>query len=497
MIEDVKKYIAERLRDEDLYAKVLETLQWILDETEVGYNDIIQKYNDPSQLDVEATRAILEEFGYSYIADIFSLFESQDLVQLIKYLNFISLMKGHRDGLTTVFDFLELDNEITEWWEYQDGKDVTYGDSGLTPFGYATKMYYNLDVDQGLVSVENNKFSEIQTGTVAFWYRFNIATDTPQIDYILSDGEIDPKYIAVLPNGDLELYSGNTETVTGLNLQDGQWHCITVSFQSNYVDCVIVDGTPCAIPANSLYNLIPYKYCMTLSGQAGEGAIGQIAQLNVFTEPFDVIDHNEYYNTGTPINANTHSKSDSLTVNFTFGDNLFDNQDYNGATTFHDNKSGEKLSLYDELGQPVVTDLKSIAIIGKELEFLIPHEWKMTVDLLASSYTADIAKSAESLVEFTRNYVYPVLRWLDLIYEDEFGSYQLNTHNVGDKIHRFSFTALFKTITVKSATIKEIRFNSDQDSLDNPTLFDNNLHQETSYSFYTEDGAFYIKLEDA
>jgi hypothetical protein len=496
MIQNVKKYIAERLRDEDLYAKVLDTLQAILDESEIGYNDIIQKYNDPSQLDPEATRAILEELGYSYIADIFSLFESQDLVQLIKYMNFISLMKGHRDGLETVFEFLGLDFEITEWWEYQEGKDVTYGDSGLTPIGYTTKTYYNLDVNQGLVSVQNTKFSDISEGTVCFWYKFNISTETPQIDYILSEGTVVSKYVAVLANGDLELLGGSSEVVTGLNLQDGEYHCISITFQGDYARKVFVDGTEHLLN-NTVYQLRPYKYCMTLNGEAGEGAIGLLAQLNVYTDIFDVTDHLEYFNSGVPINPSTHNKGASLQINFTFGDNLFDNELYLGATTFNDNVNSEKLSIFDESGQPVTSQLKSIAVIGQEVSFLIPHEWKMTIDLLASAYTVDIAKSAESLVEFTRNYVYPVLKWLDLVYEADYTPFQLQAHAVGDKVHRFEFSTLFKTLTVKSSVDKGVQFNSDQDSLDNPTLFDNNLKQETSYEFYTEDSAFYIKLEDA
>lgn len=263
MIENVKKFIAERLRDEELYAKVLEMLQYVLDESQIGYNDIIEKYNDPSQLDPEATEALLAEFGFSYIADIFTLFESQDLVQLVRYLNFISLMKGHRDGLEVIFEFLGLNYEVVEWWEGNDGKDVTY--------------------------------------------------------------------------------------------------------------------------------------------------------------------------------------------------------DYDPPRT---------------------------------VQTLAPHEWKMTIDLLASSYTSDIARSAESLVEFTRNYVYPVLAWLEFVYEDTYGEYEIMAHGVEDKVHKMSFTGLFKTITSMCVTDKVTYFNADQDALENPSLFDNNLLLETGYNFVTEDDSDFLKLED-
>jgi len=144
MINDVKKFIAERLRDEDLYAKVLEMLQHVLDDSEIGYNDIIQKYNDPAQLDPEATEALLAEFGFSYIGDIFSLFEAQDLVSLVRYLNFISLMKGHRDGLEVILEFLILFTinyvyPVLQWLElvYED----TYGEYELMSHGVDDKIH--------------------------------------------------------------------------------------------------------------------------------------------------------------------------------------------------------------------------------------------------------------------------------------------------------------------------------------------------------------------
>jgi len=263
MINDVKKFIAERLRDEDLYAKVLEMLQHVLDDSEIGYNDIIQKYNDPAQLDPEATEALLAEFGFSYIGDIFSLFEAQDLVSLVRYLNFISLMKGHRDGLEVILEFLGLDYEIVEWWEGNAGEDVTY--------------------------------------------------------------------------------------------------------------------------------------------------------------------------------------------------------DYSPPNT---------------------------------VKTLAPHEWKMTINLITSSHPADIAKSAEAIILFTRNYVYPVLQWLELVYEDTYGEYELMSHGVDDKIHKLSFTGLFKTITSKCATDKVAWFNADQDAFENAPLFDNNLLRETGYTFLTEDDTDILKLED-
>ena len=256
MINEVKKFIAERLRDEDLYKKVLETLQFVLDDSENGYKDIIQKYNDPSQLDPEATKAILDEFGYSYIADIFTLFEAQDLVNLIKYLNFISLMKGHRDGLETVFEFLGLDYEITEWWEYLEGKDVTYGEVGLTPFGYAIKSYKNLDDSQYLKAVDTNYFFTQSSGTVSFWYRYDISVLAPRDEFILADAN---NHLAITQNGDLEL-SGNLgyNLFTGLNLLDGQWHLISFTLNGNNLNNVFVDGNE--IPLQQIiYNYHPLK----------------------------------------------------------------------------------------------------------------------------------------------------------------------------------------------------------------------------------------------
>ena len=227
----------------------------------------------------------------------------------------------------------------------------------------------------------------------------------------------------------------------------------------------------------------------------GFGAYGQLAQLTTYSSVFNLANHQEMYNSGQPQNPFTHSLSANLVSNFGFGDNLFDNTLFNGATTFFDNKSDKKISIFSTGDVPVTLENKVIPIIGKEIEFLIPHEWKMTVDLLASAYTVDIPKSAEALVAFTRNYVYPVLRWLDLIYEDQFGTYELMQHGALDKIHRLSFVELFKTVTIKTSYDKKIVFNADQDALEFVGLFDNNLMQENNFAFLLENSD-YLKLED-
>jgi hypothetical protein len=493
MINEVRKFIAERLRDEDLYKKVLETLQYVLDDAEVGYKDIIEKYNDPSQLDPEATKAILEEFGYSYIADIFTLFESQDLVELIRYLNFISLMKGHRDGLEVIFEFLSLDYKITEWWEYQNGEDVSYGEIGLVPFGYAIKNYNNLDDSMYLKVIENSYITNVSNATIGIWYRYNIATLAPRDEYILSD-DTTSTHVAINANGDLEFFGNGYNLFTGLNLLDGQWHYISYTVLGHNLNNVFVDGVELPLQ-QIIYGFNPTKYVMGFMGLDGFGAYGNIAQLTVYNEVFNLAKHTEAYNNGEPLNPFNHSSSSNLAINFNFGDNLFDNTEYDGATTFFDNVSDYKISLFTAGDVKLINTSKVLPIIGNAVEFLIPHEWKLTINLLASAYTVDIAKSAESLLQFTRNYVYPVLRWLDLIYDSEFGTYQLISHGALDKIHRLSYVELFKTITIKSVMDKKILFTADQDALEFVGLFDNNLVLENGFAILHENFD-YLKTED-
>lgn len=133
----VKQWIPKKLNEQELVQQFADSIDWLLsvdfpdsDKLAKRFNSVKNKYRNLSDVPLEDIYAIIDETGYSYITNTLTLDETT-LRTLLGYLNFIHMNKGTRRGLEFVFKILNMDYQITEWFE-------------ATPM--ATPMTYTIDL---------------------------------------------------------------------------------------------------------------------------------------------------------------------------------------------------------------------------------------------------------------------------------------------------------------------------------------------------------------
>jgi hypothetical protein len=126
----ILNYIPAKLRTKPLFQKVAQVVDYLSNNDYVNsekiskrYYDIINKHKDYRSLQLETIYDILEETGYGYIVDTFSL-DEESLRTFMSFLSLIHLFKGSKRGVEIVFKLMSIENyKIEEWWETSPFKE--------------------------------------------------------------------------------------------------------------------------------------------------------------------------------------------------------------------------------------------------------------------------------------------------------------------------------------------------------------------------------------
>ena len=129
----VRRWIPNNLNNRELVQQFADAIDWLLsvdypdsDKLADRFNSIRNKYINLQDVPIEDVYAIINESGYSYITDILSL-SDDSLRTFVSFLNFIHQNKGTKRGLEFVFKLLQMDYEITEWFDMTPiGEPMTF-----------------------------------------------------------------------------------------------------------------------------------------------------------------------------------------------------------------------------------------------------------------------------------------------------------------------------------------------------------------------------------
>lgn len=114
---NIINFLPPKHQEQALYVDFCDIYQYAYDKY-ANYDDIKYKYRDILSLNEDAVRAIVYEFGFSYILDVFELTQGISNINIILgFLSAIHALKGHRSGLELVFQLFGLDYTLLEWWE--------------------------------------------------------------------------------------------------------------------------------------------------------------------------------------------------------------------------------------------------------------------------------------------------------------------------------------------------------------------------------------------
>jgi hypothetical protein len=131
--KSVKNWIPSTFAERELVVQFADSVDWLLsmdypdsDKLAARFYSVKNKYKSIQDVPLEDIYAIIEEFGYSYITETLDLQEDA-LRTFLGFLNFIHVNKGTRKGLEFVFRLLDMEYQITEWWEQiPQGEPHTY-----------------------------------------------------------------------------------------------------------------------------------------------------------------------------------------------------------------------------------------------------------------------------------------------------------------------------------------------------------------------------------
>lgn len=87
------------------------------------YIDVLNKYKDVMSLSEQALKDIIDEYGYSYLSNLFDL-SKERLQMLVLYLPLIEMLKATKTGLELIFAVLGLTLTIQEWWENPSNLEI-------------------------------------------------------------------------------------------------------------------------------------------------------------------------------------------------------------------------------------------------------------------------------------------------------------------------------------------------------------------------------------
>ena len=91
------------------------------------FEDITNKYANPTEASQEVIVNVVNELGFQYITNVMGTITNFEFNSLLSFISLINLLKGSRQGLELVLILLGFDSVITEWWEQSpQGEPWTY-----------------------------------------------------------------------------------------------------------------------------------------------------------------------------------------------------------------------------------------------------------------------------------------------------------------------------------------------------------------------------------
>lgn len=167
------EFFPKALRSFDLYPKVAEMLDYIMENCSNDFNDIETKYRNPSAITEDIFSQVMIEYGFKYINDIVLTLKDVDRSILFHFIGLLHFYKGTRQGLELILDVLGMSAEITEWWERPEGE--------MEPFTFDMLVYMDLSNVKGdlFTTLEIIKkftkhyvFPVFKTANVSFIFEF-------------------------------------------------------------------------------------------------------------------------------------------------------------------------------------------------------------------------------------------------------------------------------------------------------------------------------------
>lgn len=110
-------FVPQNLQQQELYPKIAEMLDYIIDNFETELEDIKFKYRGPSVVREDVIKEIIIELGFEYIKDIMDTIDNFEFNVLLDFISLLNLLKGSREGLELVLKLLGFDSVVTEWWQ--------------------------------------------------------------------------------------------------------------------------------------------------------------------------------------------------------------------------------------------------------------------------------------------------------------------------------------------------------------------------------------------
>lgn len=121
-------------------------------------------------------------------------------------------------------------------------------------------------------------------------------------------------------------------------------------------------------------------------------------------------------------------------------------------------------------------------------------EWKLSINILGSTSINNIFDTVPKLHNFVRNYVYPLLAYLELLFVGEVSPISITSAGSIKELQFNEDTFDITKIISSVGTVKNILNETANLTIDfNTTLFDDALLIENGYNIYTENGEL-IKL---
>lgn len=119
----IRKWIPENRREEATMQQFADAVDWLLsvdypysDKLAQRFYSVKSKYRNLKDIPLEDVYALINEFGYGYIVD--TLYLDEDAVRtFLSFINFIHINKGSRKGFEFALKLLEIDFQLSEWYE--------------------------------------------------------------------------------------------------------------------------------------------------------------------------------------------------------------------------------------------------------------------------------------------------------------------------------------------------------------------------------------------
>jgi hypothetical protein len=114
--KNLLKYLPEGVADYDLFVKMSEILQYLVDKFNEELADTENKYVGGTDSE-EILDRVLFEYGYSYVADLADSLTTIDASLLLSLISLLHFKKGTQEGLSLILELLGFEAEITNWYE--------------------------------------------------------------------------------------------------------------------------------------------------------------------------------------------------------------------------------------------------------------------------------------------------------------------------------------------------------------------------------------------